>query len=238
MKPKANEDTIMLRGLSWSVGDFYLPGFSSDGRTGLVPGASDTHRRLFLIRASRLQPELLETLRTVPIEDKDALSVWAERWHLTDKWCKLLAHDTLRGWVTNPGIKGWNFESTGIFAAFFPFRIEPLNFEPFYHDPIWRRRSDFKRSVLEKVNERLDAYCDQVEADALTAGLKRSPRRRDELHFDWLVRYQVLGESYASIAKRSAYRFNGGRQTIHKAVVELAKYIELTLRPSTSARTR
>jgi hypothetical protein len=117
MKQTTNEDTMQLPGLSRSVGDFYVPGFSSDGRTSLVPGAPDTHRRLFLIRASRLQPELLETLRTVPTEDKDALSVWAERWHLMDQWCKFLAYDTLRWWAANPEIKGWNFESTGIFAV-------------------------------------------------------------------------------------------------------------------------
>ena len=238
MKQTTNEDTMQLPGLSWSVGDFYVPGFSSDGRTSLVPGAPDTHRRIFLARAAELQPKLLASLRKVSANDERALSTWAESWHLTDRWCKLLACDTLRWWAANPDTKGWNFESRGIFAGFFPFRIEPLNFGPFYHDPSRRRQRDFKREVLQKVNEAIEAYCYQIEADALAAGLQRSPRRRDVVHFDWLVRYQVLGESYASIAKCSAYRFNGGRQTIHKAVVELAKYIELTLRSSTSARMR
>lgn len=238
MKPAAREVTVTSPGLAWPVGDFYVPGFAFDGRTGLVPGAPDTHRRLFLAQAAELQPKLLETLRELSVDDERALSAWAERWHLTDRWCKLLAHDTLRWWVAHPEARGWEFESTAIFAGFFPFKIEPLKLGPFYHDPTWRRRRDFKKEVLRQINQALDAYCNRIEAAALAAGLKRAPRRRDVGHFYWLVRYQIKGESFASIARHSSYKFNGGRQTIRKAVVELARYIELTLRPSTSARTR
>jgi hypothetical protein len=239
VKSIAKANKPFFGGLAWSIGDFHVPGFSSDGRTGVVPGAPDTHRRFFLIRARELEPELLRSLRKIRVGDKTALSAWARRWHLTDGWCSLLASDTLRYWAADSSKKGWNFESTGIFAGFFPFKIDPLNFGQFYHDPTWRRRRDFKRDVLREVNKRLEAYCDRVEADALAAGLKRAPRHRETMHFDWLVRYQVQEESYATIAKRSSFKFKGGRQTIHKAVVELAHYLELTLRrPSTSARTR
>jgi len=86
------------------------------------------------------------------------------------------------------------------------------------------------------VEQSVEAYCDEVEAAALAAGLKRSPRKRDIVHFDWMVRYQVKRESYASIAQNQLYKykFKGGRQTVRKAVVELAKYLALELRPSTS----
>ena len=238
MKLAAKEGTVASPGLAWPVGDFYVPGFASDGRTGLVPSAPDTHRRIFLARAAELQPELLVTLRKVSVHDERALSAWVERWHLTDRWCRLIAHDTLRWWIAHPEVRGWEFESTGIFAGFFPFKIEPLKLGPFYHDPTRRRRRDFKKDVLQRLKEALDAYCNRMEADAVAAGLKRSPRRRDVGHFDWLVRYQIKGQSFASIARQPSYKFNGGRQTICKAVAELAKYIELTLRPSTSASTR
>ena len=39
MKLAAKEGTVASPGLAWPVGDFYVPGFASDGRTGLVPGA-------------------------------------------------------------------------------------------------------------------------------------------------------------------------------------------------------
>jgi hypothetical protein len=235
LKPATGQDAISSSGLAWPVGDFYVPGFSSDGRTGWVPGAPDTHRRLFLIRAAELQPELLATLRKVSVDDEKALSSWAESWHLADRWCQLLAHETLRWWAAHPEARGWEFEGRGVFSGFFPFKVEPLELGPFYHDPTWRRRRDFRKDVLTQVRHALDTYCDRMEAAALAAGLKRAPRHREAGHFDWLVSYQIKGESFASIATRSSYKFTGGRQTVRKAVVELAKYIELTLRSSTSA---
>ncbi len=234
VRPTAREDRASSPGLAWPEGDFYVPGFASDGRTGLVPGASDTHRRFFLARASTLEPELLATLRNISVKDRRALLPWAKRWHLTDGWCVLLARDTLRWWTNNPGAKGWEFEHHGIFAGFFPFKIEPLRVQLFYHNPTWRRRRDFEKYVLEQVRQALNDYCDRIESSAVAAGLKRAPRRRELEHFDWIVRYQIKSESFTSIAQNASYKFKGGRQTVRKAVVELAKYLELTLRPSTS----
>jgi hypothetical protein len=220
-------------GLAWGNGDFYVPEFALHGRSGLVPGAPDVHRRRFLERAAIVEPELLTTLRSVMADDADGLSAWAKRWHLTDRWCMVLARDTARWYAKHPDAHGWEFQGQGIFVGSFPFEIEPLQLGPFYHDPTWRSRRDFKRYVLREVARATDDYCDRIEAAALAAGLKRAPRKKGVGHFDWLARYQVKGESFASIAKTASYKFEGGRQTVRKAVVELAKYLELTLRPST-----
>lgn len=216
-----------------SRGDFYVPGFGSDSRTGWVPGAPDDHRRLFLLRAGLLEPGLLAQLRTIEPDNAELLRSWGKRWHLSDHWCLVLANDTARWYSTNRDAKGWDFEGYGIFVGHFPFPIAPLTFEPFYFDPSWRRRGDFKKYVLDTVAEAVDAYCNSIEADASAAGLKRPPRSKRIEHFDWLVRYQVKGESFAFIAQHASYRFNGGRQTVRKAIVELAEYLELTRRPST-----
>ncbi len=120
MKPTAAddaEDMVSSPGLGWPVGDFYVPGFSSDGRTALVPGAVDTHRRVFLIRAARLEPELLATLRNVA-DDERAVSAWAKRWHLSDRWCVLLARETLRWWASHPEARGWAFQECATVAGF------------------------------------------------------------------------------------------------------------------------
>jgi len=172
-------------------------------------------------------------LRSVMADDADGLSAWAKRWHLTDRWCMVLARDTARWYAKHPDAHGWEFQGQGIFVGSFPFEIEPLQLGPFYHDPTWRSRRDFKEYVLTEVARAIDDYCDRIEAAALAAGLKRAPRKKGVGHFDWLARYQVKGESFASIAKTASYKFEGGRQTVRKAVVELAKYLELTLRPST-----
>ncbi len=210
-----------------------MPGFASHGRAGLVPGAPDVQRRRFLERAAIVEPQLLTTLRSVTPGDADGLSAWAKRWHLTDRWCVLLAGDTVRLYATHPDAPGWEFQGQGIVAGSFPFEIKPLQLGPFYHDPTWRSRGDFSAYVLEQVRHAVDDYCDRVEEAALAAGLKRVLRKRGVEHFNWLARYQVKGESFAHIAKTAPYKFGGGRQTVHKAITELAQYLELTLRPST-----
>ena len=73
MKPAAKEDKITSPSLARLAGDFYTPGFASDGRTGWVPGAPDTHRRFFLARAAELQPQLVATLRNISVDDQWAL---------------------------------------------------------------------------------------------------------------------------------------------------------------------
>jgi len=220
-------------GLARSRGDFYVPGFASHNRTGFVPGAPDEHRRQFLVRAGILEPALLAELRTIEPDNTEALRTWGIRWHLSDPWCLVLAKDTARWYSTNPDAKGWDFEQYGMVAGYFPFDFAPLRFEPFYFDPTWRRRGAFKKEVLDTVAKQVDAYCDRIEADASAAGLKRAPRSKVIEHFDWLVRYQVKGESFAFISHNASYRFNGGRQTVRKAIVELAQYLELTRRSST-----
>jgi hypothetical protein len=221
------------RRLAWADGDFYMPGFASDGRSGLVPGRPDLQRRLFLKRAAMLEPRVLATLRKVRADDELGLSNWAERWQLTDPWCLALARDTIRWYARDPKAQGWRFEGKGLFVGNFPFKITPLRFGPFYYDPTSRRPAEFKQYVCERVNEGLDYYCKQIEETARTLGLKRAPRRREPEHFDWLVRYQVKAESFASIAQNSSYKFQGGRQTVRKAAVALAEDLALTLRPST-----
>jgi hypothetical protein len=142
------------------------------------------------------------------------------------------------GWLLIPRLGAGNLRVGGFFRDPSHSRLSRYSLDTFYHDPTWRRRRDFRKDVLKRVCQALDAYCDQVEAAALAAGLKRAPRHREVGHFDWLVSHQIKGESFASIATHSCYKFTGGRQTVRKAVVELAKYIELNLRSSTSASTR
>lgn len=230
VKPAAR---IEIAQVPWGKGDFYVPGLASHGRSALVPGAPDVDRRRFLERAAIVEPDLLKTLRSVIADDADALWAWAKRWHLTDRWCLVLARDTARWYSMYPDAQGWEFQGQGVFSGSFPCAIKPLRLGPFYHDPTWRSRRDFKVHVLREVARATDDYCDRIEAKALTAGLKRAPRKRGLEHFDWLARYQVKGESYASIAKTASYKFEGGRQTVRKAIIELAEYLQLTLRPST-----
>jgi hypothetical protein len=233
-RPKEQADTRPW----WGDGDFYVPGFWGDGSIARIPGAVDFHRRLFLTRAAMIEPALLETLRKLAIDDLFGLALWAARWNLCDRWCLLLARAEVRSHSHQPSARGWHFEGSGIACGHFPFSIKPLVIGPFYFDPTQRRWAPFKRSVHEQVETELEKYGRQIESDALSAGLKRTPRKPAIGHFDWLARYQVRGESFASIAKHADFQLAGGRQTIRKAAVKLAAYLGLSLRPSTSGEVR
>jgi hypothetical protein len=217
----------------WADADFFAPGFSANGCTSPIPGAVDGHRQLFLVRAARVEPDLLATLRQVPAESPEALQAWGKSWGLTDPWCLVLARVTSDWYRRDPSMPGWQFEGKETWAGSYGFKIEPLWVGPFRHHPTWFRRSVFKQWVLARVSQALDDYCDRIDAEASASGLKRMPRKKGIQHFDWLARYQVRRESFADIARNAPYRFAGGRQTVRKAVVELAKYLCLALRSST-----
>ncbi len=223
-------------GLLWGEGDWYVPELALHGRSGLVPGPQDRHRQVFLEHAATLEPELLMTLRRVKANDTNELLAWAKRWNLTDRWCRVLARDTARWYATDRDARGWEFQGQGIFAGSFPFKIKALRLGPFYFDPTWRKRRDFKTFVLKEVARVTDDYCDQTLAAAEAAGLKLAPRKRELEHFDWLARYQVKGESFAHIARTPSHK-RAGRQTVRKAITDLAKYLELTLRPPSTNKT-
>jgi hypothetical protein len=97
-KPRDKEDAFA--GLKWPVGEFYVPGLWSDQRISRVSGAADTHRRVFLVRAATLEPDLLTTLRAID-ESENELKAWAARWHLTDRWCTRLAEEVNDRVITN-----------------------------------------------------------------------------------------------------------------------------------------
>ena len=64
------------------------------------------------------------------------------------RWCLVLARDTARWYSMYPDAQGWEFQGQGVFSGSFPFAIKPLRLGPFYHDPTWRSRRDFKVHVL------------------------------------------------------------------------------------------
>ena len=98
-------------------------------------------------------------------------------------------------------------------------------------DPAIERRAVAKKRVLAELAEIVEMRLKQLEAAALEKGYRYSGKskggyRKDPTHTVWLVRRQVLGESYATIAKASG----STPAAVRKAVSELAKAIELPLR--------
>ena len=107
------------------------------------------------------------------VDDEKALSSWAESWHLADPWCQLLAHDTLRWWAAHPEARGWEFESRGIFSGFSHSRLSRYSLDPSTTIQHGGAGATSGKDVLKQMCQALAAYCDQVEAAALAAGLKK-----------------------------------------------------------------
>ena len=220
-------------------GEFYRPGKRPPG---VEPAGVRYYRMRFLERAAELYPELLEHLRMVSPDDEKALLEWGRASHLTDPWCLALARDRARRWQERPHEQGWTFPRVLVSISAVP--LGPLDSEDelllrrtcnsllddFFSNPISTAPADYKAALIRRIGHAVDDYCDriveQIEGPALEAGFRRTPERREIQHIDWLVRHQIEGVSFASIlpSKRSA------RQTVHKAVKDLANYIGLTVR--------
>lgn len=80
-----------------------------------------------------------------------------------------------------------------------------------------------------------DQYMPAIEKLAAEAGMTKKPKplqKRERLHFEWLVRFQVEDETQSSIVKSlgADYEHSGERSAINNAIHSLAKDIGLTLR--------
>lgn len=79
----------------------------------------------------------------------------------------------------------------------------------------------------------IERYLDIVKKQALEAGMVEQPpplHKHEQLHFQWLVRFQFRRESLASIARDAGLILQAPRQTIHKAIKSLARDVGLKLR--------
>lgn len=95
----------------------------------------------------------------------------------------------------------------------------------------------FSRWVKERFEAELRAYRDYTDHEMEQEGFVRNDRKTapPELHFDWLVHYQVQGWSYQKIATQ----YRKSRKAVEGAVKDTAQLIGLTLRaPGRGGRPR
>jgi hypothetical protein len=85
-------------------------------------------------------------------------------------------------------------------------------------------RKDARNRLRAKATKAIDGYLNRVEALARDRGFEALPAI-DE-HLKWLVRRQVKGEPERRIAKTT----RKARSTIHTALEETAKFLDLPLR--------
>jgi hypothetical protein len=125
-----------------------------------------------------------------------------------------------------------------------PFEERPKsikNFQCPLWDPLEEKRSTFRRQAIEHLTRELDIQLDQSESAMRCLGKLKVPRKVSTEHFDWLVDYQLLGNSFPEI-KRTA-RDASSRQTVDQGVKDAAEAVvgpcwKKWLRPGKRGRPR
>lgn len=182
---------------------------------------------LFLDALRRVVPEIVDEI--LDLADCDATAVridhWANKRGLTAAWLQRYIRTTIATVREAPETRAYVLQSF-VGACW----REPQM--PALPPPTWNPFLETKARFLGRVN----AYVQAMEAAALQAGGKRvSPKRtRDgaaDRHFEWLVRYQVRGETFARIARDlpTATRERPD-STVSKAVHQTATLLQITLR--------
>jgi hypothetical protein len=116
-------------------------------------------------------------------------------------WVWAIVFPTLRHWDISPAARAaleWAPDNLSCAGKPSPFKYD---FQTAAWDARFETRGQARARILAEVAEQLDAAMDGEEAECEVLGLKRITRKTAPEHFEWLVRYQVLGHSFKRIAK-------------------------------------
>jgi hypothetical protein len=188
----------MAKRVPLAPGDYVLPGH-----------VYVSLQMAFLQLVSKLVPDALTSLQALAPGDEAGLRVWAERWHLTDRWILDTARRHLVIWQESPEYAGrWLTVTTA--------RWEPVP-DAIIPEP-WR---ETKAAFVARAEA---AY----EAAAAAAGATKTPHKQptSARHLVWLVRHHVAGETLASIAAREPD--GPSLEAISQAITEMAALINYT----------
>jgi len=107
-------------------------------------------------------------------------------------------------------------------------------------DPRRETRQLVRAQAMTELSRMLDDALDHIAATSRASGDLPVPVRKHlTLHLAWLIRWQVLGQSYSQIASsRSNSDKSVTPQAISKAVLSLAQLVELPARPVQTGRPR
>ena len=202
---------------------------------GLEPPVPHDFRELYTsdaftewFTASREVPELQEFANTL-----DAL---IERFNLSTPWLRDAAIRTIQAWGINPSLTEsncWFLKMPRIPTAL---TIEEMEFKlalTWVWDTTSLTRAYARTRAIKDFEAALDQWLDEREQLARDRGFVPAPDiRQADKHTRWLVRYQVLGESFTSIARDERMRAPEaqGRQTVAAGVRAVATRIGIQLR--------
>ncbi len=189
-------------------------------------------------------------------ELRDRLRSWAENYNLAAEWTIHAALETLSFLETKPESRGivCHYRGSPSLLHIPPFTftsdIPPPHFTPSPLNPLYQNldrlrnhyawypdieaRPAFEERMRAQFKAKLRAYCDEREQQAPQLGLvpateapaaQKNPETF-ERHLEWLVRYQVLKDDFALIAREE----RTPHQAVQTAVKAAARLIGLPLR--------
>ena len=170
------------------------------------------------------------------LELDSALDRWASDWHLSDKWIVRAAELTLCWWLSEPGMRKerlWDLPSVSERA----YRLE--RFVP--EMPMWSPNTGISEKQyidhgVEVARSALKAYVEQAKAAAHANDrpLASDVRGFHRTTFEHLVRFQVLGEGFTTLANEK----RASPKTIRRDVGSLAEFLDITRRQGSRGRPR
>ena len=209
--------------------------------------STEDARDQFLKAVNRIEPRVLETLRTGPYQHfstsapsapsdplTDALPKWSEQWHLNTPWVLEHARDTMAAWQLR-----WcpqtEWHVTAGYVDDPALSDDELRF--LFEDRGWKpqreREAQARTRIAAAFQKTLDRYLESIrgrmDAAVKTGRYKPTPSKRElEQHCEWLARFQVKGESFKEIAETCGMVT---ADAVEVAVRRAARFIGLTLRP-------
>jgi hypothetical protein len=177
----------------------------------------------------------------------ESMFEWSKHYHLDIVWCRHLAYETLDLWCQCPyyrSIRYWTY-TEGLPPSYLPQPPEPLYFQNRF---IFEAETDYpvigffdevKKRIMKDCERQIVAFLKSREDDAQGYGLRKTIIKRELSHFEWVAKYQVIGASFKEISGVPENQRGTGKNCslpedtskVRKAVNELARLIDLPLRP-------
>lgn len=159
-------------------------------------------------------------------EERRATVEWAESWNLNEEWMLHTAHSTLTLLLGDEEVDGLLYPGGDAHVMPSP---DDFEFTTQFYMPFLQNRSAYKRRVLQEVEEYVERYMDEVEEQLAQEGELREPvvKQKQDDHFRWLVRYQVLETGFPTLADN----VGRSRPTVTEGVKSTAELVGISLRP-------
>jgi len=166
------------------------------------------------------------------------LERWAADYRINTSWVLLNAVETIQMWMMIPRFKSyWCPLRCGISVP----EPEPFIFTHDAPDLTRGTLAQAEKTIRDAFGQALARYLEDCLRQCEERGWQAAKQRRSpEEHLEWLVRYQVLEESLSAIAQSvpPIAAEKTPRETVGKAVRDMAGLIELPLRVSKGGRPR